>query len=134
MNRPVLRQHRSDWRTTYETSQPWVVWTIGRTHDVWWPIWTSTRVLGRARVDATCMVCGRHEVLTMRIPRFGPVPEPPGGRHAVRQRFLYDHAHPDRGAPMSWALPLLNLAAHPGGLSLDGLAMRLEADIREDRQ
>jgi hypothetical protein len=32
--------------------------------------------------------------------------------------------------PMAWARPLLNPAAHVGGLDLDLLAMRLQADIR----
>jgi len=118
-------------KRTYEMSQPWVVFEWGRTHDGWWPIWTSTRVLGRARIGMECAVCGAHEVVSLRIPRFGPVPEPPAGRHHERQRFLDEHAHPDRGAPMSWARPLLNISAHPLGLDLDALAMRLEADINE---
>jgi hypothetical protein len=32
---------------------------------------------------------------------------------------------------MSWAKPLLNPQAHEGGLNLDLLAARLEADINE---
>lgn len=115
--------------SSYEVDQPWVVWTFGRTHDLWWPIWNTTRLLGRSRIGATCMVCGHRAVLTIRIPRFGPVPEPPSGRHAKRQRFLDEHAHPDRGAPMSWAIPLLNMAAHTAGINLDALAMRLQADL-----
>jgi hypothetical protein len=120
--------------STYETTQPWVLYHYGLTHDRWWPFWTSTRVLGRARIAMQCMVCGGREVARFRIPRFGPVPEPEGGRHALREAFLTEHAHPDRGAPMSWAVPLANLAAHPDGLHLDALAMRLEADINESHQ
>ncbi len=78
-----------------------------------------------------CMVCGHKEVAILPIPRFGPVPEPSSGRHPARERFLAEHAHPDRGSPMSWARPLRNMAAHPGGLNLDALAMRLEADIND---
>ena len=37
-------------RTTYEATRPWVTYTYGRTHDGWWPLWNSTRVLGRARI------------------------------------------------------------------------------------
>lgn len=118
-------------RETYEVTQPWVTYTFGLTHDRWWPLWNSTRVLGRARIQCTCCVCGQREVLSLRMPRFGKVPEPASGRHSERERFLADHAHPDRGAPMSWALPLRNLAAHPGGLHLEQLAMRLEADLNE---
>lgn len=114
---------------TYETSQPWVTYTFGLTHDRWWPPHTSTRVLGRSRIKVTCCVCGDVEVLTLRIPRFGPIPEPASGRHPERERYLRDHSHPDRGHPMSWALPLRNMAAMPGGIDLDMLAMRLQADI-----
>lgn len=118
-------------RETYETTQPWVTYTYGLTHDRWWPLWNSTRVLGRARILTTCCVCGKREVASLRIPRFGPVPEPASGRHPARERFLAEHAHPDRGHPMSWALPLRNLAVHSGGLSLDLLGMRLEAEVAD---
>ena len=117
--------------STYETTQPWVAYHYGLTHDRLWPLWTSTRILGRARIGLECAVCGEKKVVSLRIPRFGPVPEPASGRHPARERFLAEHEHPDRGAPMSWAKPLLNSAAHPGGVSLDALAMRLEADINE---
>jgi hypothetical protein len=120
--------------STYETTQPWVLYHYGRTHDKWWPFWTSTRVLGRAEIGMQCMVCGEHEVAKIRMPRFGSVPSPDAGRHPLRQAFLVEHAHPDRGAPMSWVIPLANLAAHPGGLNLDALAMRLEADLNEGRR
>lgn len=124
---PVTRAGKS----TYETTQPWVLYHYGLTHDRWWPFWNSTRVLGRARIRMECMVCGRREIASLKIPRLGAVPAPKSGRHPIRERFLADHAHPDRGAPMSWAVPLANLAAHPNGLDLDALAMRLEADINE---
>lgn len=118
-------------KSTFETTQPWVLYHYGLTHDLWWPFWTSTRVLGHARIGMECMVCGEYRVARIRMPRFGPVPPPPGGRHRLREQFLAEHRHPDRGAPMSWALPLANLAAHPGGLNLDALAMRFEADLND---
>lgn len=120
------------WRHTYEVSQPWVAYHFGRTHDRWLPFWSSTRFLGRARIGMECAVCGAHDVASVRIPRFRPVPAPASGRHPERERFLREHAHPDRGAPMSWAKPFLNPAAHPGGINLDAMAMRLEADINEE--
>jgi hypothetical protein len=120
--------------STYETTQPWVLYHYGRTHDKWWPFWNSTRVLGRALIGMECMVCGKFGIARIQIPRFGRVPTPEAGRHPVRKAFLTEHAHPDRGAPMSWAVPLANLAAHPGGLNLDALAMRLEADINEGKR
>lgn len=116
---------------TYEVEQPWVVYRFGLTHDRWLPPWSSTRVLGYARIGMTCSVCGESKVARIKMPRWGTVPLPASGRHEERERFLAEHAHPDRGAPMSWALPLLNLAAHPDGLDLDGLAIRLEADTLE---
>jgi hypothetical protein len=118
-------------RTTFEVTQPWVTYTFGLTHDRWWPFWNSTRVLGRSRIRCVCAVCGDNTVLSLRIPRWGPVPEPAGGRHPAREQYLAEHRHPDRGHPMSWAMPLLNPAAHPGGLNLDLLAARLEADLNE---
>jgi hypothetical protein len=115
--------------STAEATQPWVLYHYGRTHDGWWPIWSSTRFLGRAAIDVECIVCGDRSVVRFRMPRFGPVPPPVGGRHPSRQRYLDEHAHPERGAPMSWARPLANLDAHPGGLDLDAMALRLEADL-----
>lgn len=117
--------------STYETTQPWVAYHYGLTHDLWWPIKGSTRWWGRSKIVMECAVCGRRETAVMRIPRWGPVPAPASGRHPVRERFLAEHAHPDRGAPMSWAKPLLNPAAHEGGVDLDALAMRLEADLNQ---
>ena len=116
-----------------ETTQPWVIYTYGRTQDGWWPLWSSTRVLGRARIGLECCVCGHTEVVTIRIPRFGEVPEPPSGRHSAREMFLDAHAHPDRGHPMSWARPMRNMNVFgPGGFSLDMLGMRIDADMRDE--
>lgn len=86
-----------DWSEKFEVTQPWVIYTYGRTHDGFWPPWRSTRVLGRARIGLECAVCGHTEVVSLKIPRFGPVPEPASGRHAERERFLAEHTHPDRG-------------------------------------
>lgn len=117
---------------TYEVDQPWVVYTFGLTHDLWWPFWNSTRILGHSKIAMTCAVCGTREVAKFRIPRFGTVPEPAFGRHPVREAFLAEHTHPDRGHPMSWAMPMLNPAAHPGGINLDLLGARLEADLNQE--
>lgn len=119
------------WHSTSEATQPWVCYHYGLTRDGWWPLWRSTRILGYCRIVMECAVCGGREVAKLRIPRFGAVPKLASGRHPVRERFLAEHAHPDRGAPMSWARPLLNPAVHPRGLDLDALAMRLEADMGE---
>lgn len=116
---------------TFETTQPWVVYRYGLTHDRWWPFWNSTRFLGHARIGMECAVCGENRVAKLRIPRFGEVPEPASGRHPAREAFLREHRHPDRGHPMSWKRPLLNMAAHREGLDLDLLAMRLDGDIQD---
>lgn len=113
--------------TTFEMLQPWVVYHYGRTHDDWWPFWTSTRVLGRCCIVCECAVCGDVTPIWLRIPRFGSVPDQ--GHHPARVRYLKSHTHPGRGAPMSWAKPLLNPAALPDGIDLDQLAMRMEADM-----
>lgn len=115
--------------STYETTQPWVAYHYGLTVDTWWPLWRSTRVLGHCKIGMECAVCGAYEVAKLKIPRLGVVPKPASGRHPVRERFLAEHVHLDRGAPMSWAKPLLNPAVHPGGIDLDALAFRLEADL-----
>lgn len=114
----------ADKRHTYETTAPWVTW-------LWLSTDRETRITGRSRMQLTCAVCGKQEIVRIRIPRIGPVPAPPNGIHPERTAAIQRHAHPDRGHPMSWAKPLLNWDAHPGGLSTDLLAMRLQADINE---
>ena len=114
--------------TTFETNQPWVVYTY-ITHDRFWPFWNSTRILGKSKIRCECAVCGNSEILRMPIPRFGPVPAPASGKHPERERYLREHSHPDRPHPMAWSKPLLNLAAlaaHGEGVDLDLLGMRLE--------
>lgn len=113
----------------YDTDMPWVVYHYGRTVDNWWPFWRSVRVLGRAAIECECAVCGAHQRVAAKIPRFGPV-NPSGREHAERTRFKLAHLHRDKGHPISWRSPLLNPFAN-GGLDLDMLAMRLEADLRE---
>ena len=108
----------------YDTDQPWICWTFLSTD-------ARTRITGRSVVRMDCCVCGAIQKSHIRIPRFGPVSAPPGGRHAERLRFMLAHLHPDKGHPMSWAKPLRNPFAQPGGLDLNLLAMRLEADLTE---
>lgn len=110
-------------RETYETDAPWVTWT-------WLSTDRETRITGRMRMRMTCCVCGKREIIRPRIARFGPVAAPPGGVHPERLAAKERHAHPDRGHPMSWALPLRNPFG-TGGLNLDLLGMRLEADLNE---
>lgn len=109
---------------TADTEQPWIVYLF-LTSD------RRTRLTGRSRIRLTCAVCGTRHTLSLRIPRFGPIPEPKAGQHLERLRFKREHLHPDRPHPMSWSLPLLNPAAHKGGIDLDLLALRLDADIQE---
>lgn len=102
---------------TYEVGQPWVIYRYGRTHDGWWPPLSSTRVMGRAKIDVECAICGNRSVLTFRMPRFGPIPPntgDPQGRHPARVAYLKAHAHPDRKHPITWAKPLANPAALQG--------------------
>lgn len=111
-------------RETYETTAPWVTWT-------WLSSDRETRITGRMRHKLTCCVCGKREIVRTPIPRWGPITPPPGGVHPSRLAAVERHAHPDRGHPMSWAIPLRNPGAHRGGLDLDLMAMRLQADVDE---
>lgn len=116
--------------STAEAGMPWITYHYGLTHDLWWPFWTSTRVLGRMRIKVACAVCGAEKVLSLRIPRFGAIPD--RGHHPARRAWMREHAHPDRGHPMSWAKPLTNMNNFGSeGLPLDLLAMRLEADLND---
>jgi hypothetical protein len=108
----------------YDTDQPWICWQFLSPD-------ARTRITGRSAIRMDCCVCGAIQISHIRIPRFGPVPVPPGGRHAERLRFMLDHLHPDKGHPMSWAKPLRNPFAQKSGLDLNLLAMRLEADLNE---
>lgn len=124
---------KSDWMERAEESTPWVIYQYGRTHDGYWPPWSSTHFTGRSRIGLECCVCGHREVVTLRIPRWGPV-NPSNSYHPERTRFLNEHAHPDRGHPISWAKPMKNMNVFQpvGGLDLDLLGARLEADLNED--
>lgn len=113
--------------STYETTQPWVCYHYGLTHDLWWPFWSSTRVLGHAKITCECAVCGVSQVMKVRMPRFGKVID--RGDHPMRSAFLKAHAHPDRGHPMSWAKPLLNPEAHDDGINLAALGRRIKNDL-----
>lgn len=108
---------------TYEVEQPWVIYTYPYTDAE-----CDRRGL-LAHVVMECIVCGDTEDWTVKA---GEEPKPQvNGYAAERVDFLLTHRHPDRGSPMSWARPLRNVAAHPGGMDVDALAMRLEADINE---
>jgi hypothetical protein len=115
-------------KTTYEVDQPWVIYRFGLTHDTWWPVWNSTRFLGYAKIQVTCLVCGTKDIIKMKMPRVGSISD--NGSHPLRVAFLEQHQHPDKGHPMSWKIPMGNPAvfAH-GDIPLDLLAMRLEGDI-----
>jgi hypothetical protein len=107
----------------YDTDQPWICWTFLSTD-------ARTRITGRSVVLMDCCVCGQKRKVRIRIPRVGPVPD--NGKHVERLRFMRDHLHPEKPHPITWAKPLRNLAVFgTGGLDLDLLAMRLEADLKE---
>lgn len=103
---------------TYETTQPWVVYVYGRTHDLWWPPWSSTRVLGHMKIECQCCICGDSTVLKLKMPRFGPIED--RGRHAARVAYLEKHRHPlQQTAPETWVWPLRNAAALRGDDFMD---------------
>lgn len=113
---------RTDGAERYDTEQPWVCWRFLSTD-------ARTRITGRSKILMDCCVCGKKRLVTIRLPRFGPVQD--RGQHAERIRFKLDHLHPDKGHPMSWAKPLRNPFAQREGVNLELLAMRLEADLRK---
>lgn len=107
----------SDVVQTAEPDMPWLVYTYGRVHDGWWPLWRSSRLLGRTAIGTDCAICGESAVAVIRLPRYGPVSAGPGGPPAERLRFLRAHVHEDRAEPTGWTV------------DRDALAMRLEAEL-----
>lgn len=97
---------------TYELEYPWIVWTYPRSD-------RTARILGRARYDGQCCICGKTKKVTLRLPRFRLPKAPEGERHPARQAFIDEHLHPGQRNPRDWKLPLRNPAAWPNGLPLD---------------
>lgn len=110
-------------KDTYEIGQPWV--TYHYPHDDQ----QATRRGLFALVNMRCLVCGGTEEWKVRWGQQRKIKHDHRGYAMERVKFLADHAHPDRGHPMSWALPLANVAAHENGLDVGLLAMRVEADL-----
>lgn len=101
---------------TYEDRQPWVIYVYGLTTDRWWPLWRSTRVLGYAKIECQCCICGDRTVVKVKLPRVGVVVD--RGPHALRREYLAKHQHPNqRTAPETWVWPLRN----PEALRADDL-------------
>lgn len=120
---PSDRRHE-----TFETDQPWIIYSYGRTHDRWWPPHNSTRILGYGKIGMECCICGETAVAKIKIPRFGNAARQ--DKHPLRVQFLLDHIHRDKPHPMSWVKPLRNpVVFGREGIDLDLLAMRLEADL-----
>lgn len=71
---------------TIETAAPWITYHY-RTSDRW------TRITGRSMILARCSYCYAEKLITLRIPRFGPVPSPAGGRHPERIAWVEEHGH-----------------------------------------
>jgi hypothetical protein len=118
----------ADRRETYETTAPWVTWT-------WLSVDRETRITGRSRMLLTCCICGKKEIVRIRIPRFGPVPEPPNGIHPERLRAIERHAHPSQRNPSDWALPLRNAGAWPGGVPFslfENVARTAQMEVEEE--
>lgn len=106
---------------TFEVGSPWITYHY-RTTD------RQTRITGRSKILLACAICGVEELLTLRIPRAGPVPAPQGGRHPERVRFVRDHQHTaeERTDRTRWVKPLRNVA----GLDLGAGAAIVENTIR----
>lgn len=110
-------------KDTYEVGQPWVTY-----HYPYDDRQATLRGLF-ALVEMSCLVCGGTEEWKVRWGQQRKIKHDHRGYAMERVKFLADHAHPDRGHPMSWAKPLGNVAAHEHGLDAGMLAMRIEADL-----
>lgn len=87
-----------------DLTQPWIIYHAGRTHERLWPIWSSARLRCHTRITLECCVCGQRQAASLPVPRLLPI-----GEHPEPRAFLAEHAHPDRGHPMSWVRPLANV-------------------------
>ena len=111
-----------------EADAPWVTWTLPYTDRM-------TRLAGRSTAVMTCCVCGARERVSVRIPRWGPVPVPPGGRHQARLDAIVRHAHPHQRNPSDWALPLRNIQPGTDVLGIIGRVVdtaHLEQEERDN--
>lgn len=90
---------------TYETTQPWVIYTYLTTDE------EADANGGEGRIEMRCSICGEREVCVLKVPD-EPVQTPPGYRHPQRAAFLAAHQHPGVNRnPLSWEQPLANPAA-----------------------
>jgi hypothetical protein len=99
---------------TYETDQPWVVYTYPLTD-------ADAEANGnRTRIDMLCAICGAEETAEITIPSDAELDAFPAGyKHPSRVAFLAKHEHGlQRTAPETWALPLLNPEAHNDTLDI----------------
>ncbi len=108
---------------TYETTQPWVIYVYLQT-DFW------VRIVGTSKIRCECCICGKQETVTLRVPRFGAIPD--RGKHPARVAFLGRHEHPlQQTAPETWARPLRNPAAHNDWLDiLRDVATKVQREAR----
>jgi len=93
---------------TYETDQPWVVYTFLTTPEA------EARNRGLVPVHMQCAICGGWVNAELQLPPPGrPAPLPVGGVHPMREAFLAVHAHPGavRREPRLWEKPQLNPTA-----------------------
>jgi hypothetical protein len=110
-------------RSTYESVQPWVVYTYLRTD-------AEADRLGIA-IEMLCTICGEKEVAEFPMPSSEDLAALPADyKHPLRVAFLEKHVHRlQQKAPETWALPLLNPAAH--GDTMDILRDVAERAVRQ---
>lgn len=91
---------------TYETTQPWVVYTYTSPDPQHDGAFT-------AAIRMECCVCGGSAVCTLDVPAKGKEPQQPADyRHPDRVAFLAVHRHQPLPHALTWVKPLLNPAAH----------------------
>jgi hypothetical protein len=114
---------------TYEVGSPWITYHYLTTD-------RQTRITGRSKILLACAICGHEEVLTLRIPRVGPVPTPKGGRHEKRVEFVRAHQHTadERRDRRTWAKPLRNPAGLDVGTMVEIVQDVISRDVETNRE
>lgn len=112
---------------TAETTQPWVIYTYPRSD-------AEADRLGKALIVIECAVCGEVEHCEFPLPTAEECAKiEPGYKHPLRVAFLAKHTHRPLPHALTWAKPLLNVAAHNETLDvLEAVARNAAEGLSED--
>jgi hypothetical protein len=114
--------------STYVKTQPWIVMNFPE---------DDNRADANSLVIFQCAICGDRTEQRFSLPGADDpiwqnldsekgIPE----AYALRVAYQTEHLHADKsGDVWSWSMPLLNPAAHPGGVNTVKLAERLKKEL-----